>query len=182
MEFQAWAKTARLSSPVTITEKIDGTNAAVVISSTPFPEAFTTVGIDYDVIAYVGAQSRNRFITPAGDNYGFARWVAENADQLAHLGPGRHFGEWWGLGIQRGYGQTTKRFSLFDARRYKGDHPACVGQVPTIATGDFTPDLLEWAIKQLADGSIAAPGFDRPEGLVIRFSHNNVVFKHILDK
>src|SRR5437868_5114667 len=103
IEFQPWPKVARLNRDITITEKIDGTNAAI--------------GVTDDGEVY--AQSRTRLITPKDDNFGFARWVAERAESIKEtLGPGLHFGEWWGPGIQRGYGVTDKRFSLFRAAVY----------------------------------------------------------------
>ena len=37
---------------------------------------------------------------------------------MTFLVPGRHFGEWWGSGIQRGYGLDEKTFSLFNAYRW----------------------------------------------------------------
>ncbi len=60
--------------------------------------------------------SRTRWITAQDDNHGFARWVEGNKQELLKLGAGRHFGEWWGSGIQRGYGlqKGEKRFSLFN--------------------------------------------------------------------
>src|SRR5690242_770744 len=60
--FQAWPKIPRLFRRFIITEKIDGTNAAVVVTE------------DGEVLA----QSRTRFITPDSDNFGFAAWVKEH--------------------------------------------------------------------------------------------------------
>lgn len=75
VEFKSWGKIPRaIGEGVTITEKLDGTNACVVIQD--------------GVIA--GVQSRNRFITPEDDNYGFARWVSENEHELLKLGEGYH--------------------------------------------------------------------------------------------
>jgi ATP-dependent RNA circularization protein (DNA/RNA ligase family) len=54
--FEDFPKIARLSRECCITEKIDGTNAQVVITE------------DGQVLA----GSRTRFITPEDDNYGFA--------------------------------------------------------------------------------------------------------------
>ena len=79
--FQEWPKISRWDSPVTITEKIDGTNSCFVVDD--FGQEFF-------------CQSRNKIITPQDDNAGFARWAHENAASLIEdLGPGRHFGEWW---------------------------------------------------------------------------------------
>ena len=102
MEFTEFPKMARLSREVIVTEKIDGTNAQVCI------------GEDGSMLA----GSRTRWITPQDDNHGFAAWVEAHREELLTLGPGRHFGEWWGSGIQRGYGLKEKRFSLFNARRW----------------------------------------------------------------
>ena len=100
IEFKSFGKIPRLSRDIVITEKIDGTNGQIYI--------------DGDTIM---AGSRNRWITPQDDNHGFAAWVSANREQLMALGNGRHFGEWWGAGIQDGYGQTEKFFSLFNTRR-----------------------------------------------------------------
>ena len=79
-EFIPFPKIARLSRLAIVSEKIDGTNAQVLITE------------DGDIFA----GSRSRWITPEDDNYGFARWVEGNKDTLLKLGPGRHMGEWWG--------------------------------------------------------------------------------------
>lgn len=167
-EFQPWPKIARLNRDITVTEKIDGTNAAVI------------VGDDLSV----AAQSRKRLITPDDDNFGFARWVAENAEPLASLlGPGRHFGEWWGSGIQRGYGLTKgeKRFSLFNTARYGevdfSEVPG-VGTVPVLYRGPFSQAEIERALLHLGVyGSRAAKGFHDPEGVIIFHSAAQQMFK-----
>jgi len=81
IEFIEFPKMARLSRECFITEKIDGTNAQVHITD--------------DGEIYAG--SRSRWITPQDDNFGFAKWVESNRDELIKLGVGSHFGEWWGL-------------------------------------------------------------------------------------
>src|SRR5687767_11177216 len=101
-EFREFQKIARLNRAVIVTEKIDGTNGCVVVSE----DGLT-----------VTAQSRSTIITPQNDNFGFAKWVQDNAEELKQLGPGYHYGEWWGCGIQRKYGLDEKRFSLFNVSR-----------------------------------------------------------------
>ena len=151
-EFIPFPKIPRLKRGCVITEKIDGTNAQVV------------VGED----GTVRAGSRNRWITPENDNFGFARWVAEHADGLRELGPGQHFGEWWGLGIQRGYDLTERRFSLFNAGRWSSERPECCHVVPVLYAGDFSTDAVDDTLAKLKEtGSIARPGFMKPEGIVI---------------
>ncbi len=106
LKFEPFNKIGRLKRTCTITEKIDGTNAQI---------CFNAAGE-----MLVG--SRKRQIWPEGfegkdkgcDNAGFAKWAYENKDALFDfLGEGRHFGEWCGGKIQRGYGLTEKRFALF---------------------------------------------------------------------
>jgi len=106
IEFQPWPKTPRYNRPIIVTEKIDGTNGQVYIGE----NGEFAVG------------SRKRWVTPENDNFGFASWAYHHADELIEgLGPGRHFGEWWGSGIQRGYGcqYGEKHFSLFNTSRWK---------------------------------------------------------------
>jgi len=172
MDFQGFPKMARFSRETIITEKIDGTNGQILI--TP------------DLQFFVG--SRTRWITPASDNHGFARWAYEHKDELIEgLGEGRHYGEWWGSGIQRGYGLTNgeKRFSLFNVSRWKvrwkeGETcPACCRVVPVLWT---TPTIDTLVIENVLHalscyGSIASPGFMDPEGIVIFHTAANVGFK-----
>lgn len=166
IEFKEWPKIPRLTKGVCVTEKIDGTNACVVI----------------DEDGNIGAQSRSKLITPESDNYGFARWVAVNSDELVKLGPGHHFGEWWGNGIQRRYGMTEKRFSLFNVGRWADVHgtneqwgyrdnqqfaPACCYVVPILSRQRVDLALQEAEYALTHNGSIAAKGFMNPEGFVL---------------
>lgn len=168
IEFQPWPKIARLNRDITVTEKIDGTNAAVLI---------TEDGV-------VAAQSRKRLITPEDDNYGFAKWVAANAGVLTDvLGPGRHFGEWWGAGIQRRYGLTgdDKRFSLFNTARHNNADLAAVdglATVPVIYQGPFSQMEIDECLLGLKTyGSLASEGFMDPEGIVIFHQAAQQMFK-----
>lgn len=184
-EFVEFPKISRLSRNMIITEKIDGTYGVIFI------------GIDGEFL--VG--SRSRWITPETDNHGFARWVHEHKDDLMKLGPGRHSGEWWGSGIQRGYGLTKgeKRFSLFNVTRWclfgtepeliltndpritkiQDVLPPCVGLVPILYRGGlFSTTEVDAALERLKRfGSMAAPGFMNPEGIVIYHVAGNVMFK-----
>jgi hypothetical protein len=168
MEFESFAKIARLSRGCAITEKIDGTNACIAIAE--------------DGGFFVG--SRSRWITPEDDNFGFARWAYEHKDELMNLGPGRHFGEWWGAGIQRKYGLDHKRFSLFNTSRWtETPPPACCHVVPVLYSGIFTSTAADDALEQLrTQGSVASPGFMKPEGIIIYQSAGRVYFKKTLDK
>lgn len=165
IEFKAWPKIPRLSNEkYFITEKIDGTNAAIIITAD----------------GEIGAQSRNKLITPEDDNYGFAKWVQENKDSLLTMGEGHHYGEWWGKGIQRGYGQDRKRFSLFNTARWNPDNPnkpECCDVVPSL------PSNIDDAVNFLKEyGSQAAPGFMDVEGIVVFCYQTKAYYKVIINK
>lgn len=168
VEFISFPKISRYSRPCTITEKIDGTNAQIYIS---------------DDLKTLKAGSRNRWLSLDADNFGFCAWVVEHQEELLQLGPGRHFGEWWGSGIQSNYGLTEKRFSLFNTHRwgFKSTPPACCGVVPLLYEGLFTEAAIEDALARLIDnGSFAAPGFSKPEGIVIYHHASGQLFKKTL--
>ena len=172
-EFTPFRKIARLNRDIVITEKIDGTNAAIIIGD------YLSPATSHAPVA----QSRNRIITPEQDNAGFARWVHENATDLeTTLGPGVHFGEWWGSGIQRGYGLNHKRFSLFNVARWADALPwmpvGLLSVVPILYEGPFNEEAIKDALWVLSrDGSAAAPGFDNPEGIVIYHTAARSMFK-----
>jgi hypothetical protein len=153
--FVPFPKIARLNRECIITEKLDGTNASIQIS---------------DDGTIIRAGSRTRWITPTDDNYGFAKWVEANKDELLQLGPGTHFGEWWGSGIQRTYGLKEKRFSLFNTHRWSDptSRPTCVDVVPVLYQGIFDTVKVNSIVRELnVLGSRAVPGFMKPEGIVV---------------
>lgn len=180
IEFLPFPKLARLSRDMVITEKLDGTNAQIYITD--------------DDQFLVG--SRKRWITPEDDNFGFARWAHEHEDELrVGLGYGQHFGEWWGRGIQRGYGLDEKRFSLFNVGLWDDPHseehrcatrtvaPMCCHVVPTLYEGYFDTTKVDGVLQNLEKGgSEAAPGFMKPEGVVIFHVASYQLFKKTLDK
>lgn len=167
-KFAAFPSIPRLIRDCVITEKIDGTNAQVCI--TP----------DGDVLA----GSRSRWITPADDNMGFARWVEDHKEELRSLGIGNHYGEWWGASIQRRYGLREKRFSLFNVGRWgaggkdESFKPSCCHVVPVISRCVFSTLAVTAALDHLATkGSVASPGFTSPEGVVIYHVASGNLFK-----
>jgi hypothetical protein len=205
-QFEEFPKMARLSRECVITEKIDGTNACICIgpgSKVTHPLAIATWRNEEEQTDYVMmAGSRTRWITVADDNFGFARWAEANVLELIKLGAGRHFGEWWGQGIQRNYGLKEKRFSLFNTIRWClhgnipasipcGDPrivkvqdvlPSCVGLVPELYRGQFTTNAAENALEWLrANGSSAAAGFRFPEGIVVFHTAAGVGFKKTIE-
>lgn len=186
-EFVSFSSIGRLRRYCVITEKIDGTNAQIFI----------------DDAGNLRAGSRSQWITPDNDNFGFARWVDDHKSELLALGPGRHFGEWWGSGIQRRYGIEEKRFSLFNTRRWhtagglanvtptgplldrvhvSTGAPPCCHVVPVVASGIFVDGLVEMAITRLlSSGSLASPGFMKPEGIVIYHHGSGSLMKYTFD-
>lgn len=174
IEFVGFPKMARLSREIICTEKLDGTNASIRITD--------------EGEFYVG--SRTKFITPGKvtDNQGFAAWAYANKEDLLTLGPGLHFGEWWGKGIQRGYGLQEKRFSLFNTSRWDPEYgtekkPECCHVVPTLYRGMFNTKTIQEELEYLAEnGSKAAPGFMNPEGIIIFHTAANVGFKKTIFK
>jgi hypothetical protein len=163
--FIPFPKIARYSRLCTITEKIDGTNASIYIDD---------LGTEFRTA------SRTKWITPENDNAGFSRWAHEHKEELMKLGPGHHFGEWWGQGIQRKYGQDRKRFSLFNTFLWSDPlvRPACCDVVPILYEGMFEERAIETALASLSfRGSMAAPGFMQPEGIIIYHQAAKLYFK-----
>lgn len=210
MEFKSFNKIARLSRDVVITEKLDGNNAQIFIydsneplfPDTPFEEIVSNQFIkDYALYEkegiYLFAGSRTRWLDTSknGDNYGFAKWAKENAEELFALGEGRHYGEWYGKGIQRGYGLEEKRFALFNVGKWvnyikdeiknirvlppdKEECPKCCETVPILYEGLFDTNKINEVLNNLkTNGSIAVPGFMKPEGIIVFHEASGKLFK-----
>ena len=180
-EFREFASIPRLSREMIVTEKIDGTNGVVLVQE------------DGTVVA----GSRSRWIVPLADNFGFAKWVEDHAAELrSGLGFGTHFGEWWGSGIQRGYGLTKgeKRWSLFNVGRWivreedrtdakQGVLPGCCSLVPVLYRGLFDTAKVDECLALLStSGSAVVPGFAKPEGVVVFHVSGNLMFKKTIEK
>ncbi len=188
-EFKPWGKTPRWAGiGVTVTEKLDGTNALVCV---------------HEGRVYAG--SRNRWLSSTDkrlDNYGFAAWCKENETELLKLGDGYHYGEWWGQGIGRGYGMVRdmqlingkhvpigsaaprRIFSLFNTRRWDNEsRPECCSVVPTLYHGMLDLHKLDDLLSELrTNGSVAAPKYMRPEGVVLYAYQLDQKFKIVFDK
>lgn len=205
--FTPFPKIARLSREVIITEKIDGTNASIYIMPSfekPIPYAIHEWYSEEDKLDMVMlAGSRTRWITPESDNYGFAAWAKQHAEELKQLGQGQHFGEWWGQGIQRKYGLTEKRWSLFNVGRWclHGETPStistadpritktqdvlpeCCHLVPVLHRGEFCTVEADMCVTELfMSGSKAAPGFMCPEGIIVYHIAAGIGFKKTIEK
>lgn len=196
MEFKAWPSIPRMSKErAIVTEKLDGSNSAVRIRPWNIFEdsanAVNTVEVD-GTLYNLWAQSRKRFlgITKDTDNFGFGGWVFDNSEKLVKiLGPGDHYGEWWGSGIQRGYGLSEKRFSLFNAPRWmeliKPTEATTeipnLYTVPLLYSGQFY-DLNVGELRQdlINNGSKVVPGF-KSEGMVVYLREVNASYKVLLE-
>jgi hypothetical protein len=205
MEFQPFPKIARWSREITITEKIDGTNASVYIGPGDPDDPAVLVAscaAPGDPFIVMKAGSRTRWITPADDNFGFARWAKAHEEELFGLGQGHHFGEWWGAGIQRKYGLSEKRWSLFNSGRWCAHDaepavfatadprvsrsqeraPECCHVVPTLYRGPNNPGVVDVSLEKLSRlGSEAALAFPNPEGVIIWHEAARVAFKKTLE-
>lgn len=186
MDFQAWSKIPRFNKTWEITEKIDGTNG-VLYWSDHHDGRFDTSSVVAQVgDLYLYAGSRNRWLRPESDNFGFARWAKENAEELSVLGKGRHFGEWYGSGIQRNYGLTEKRFCLFDTKWDSEEVtlPKGVEVVPVLLRTEG-PQLVDAINQCLSDlwenGSVVSQGFAKPEGIVVRHQQHGDRYKVLLE-
>lgn len=111
-EFREFPKMPRISREMIITEKIDGTNAQIFINKVELDDLSDSNILTIQDGLTLRAGSRTRWIQCGKDkdNYGFAAWAKENTTELFKLGEGRHFGEWWGKGIQRGYNMGEREY------------------------------------------------------------------------
>lgn len=188
MEFQKFNKIPRLSRDCIITEKIDGTNAQIFITS--FTDDIATDHTEFvqkhclyeknGLFIFAGSRRKWLDISSKGDNFGFAKWVQANAEELIKLGEGRHYGEWWGKGIQRGYNIDEKVFSLFNVSKWNDPEvrPKCCRVVPILYEGIFDTDAVTDFIEGLrANGSHCVPGYMNPEGIIIYHTASNSLFK-----
>lgn len=170
VEFKEWPKIPRggKGETITITEKIDGTNACVIVEE--------LVGGP----RVLGAQSRSKMLisrmrgdddvwSDHGDNYGFAAWVKENELELAKLGEGYHYGEWAGPGIQKNpHNLDKKTFFLFNSERWRDgrqERPAGVECVPVLYEGEKGDHTIDNVMDDLWHRS-KQEGY-HPEGIVI---------------
>lgn len=190
MSFPKFPRIPRFNREVVLTEKIDGSNGLVYVS--------TADDFHYDQEAMKGyftttpggllmmAGSRKRWLNPDDDNFGFAQWVWDHADQLASLGTGHHYGEWYGKGINRNYGLSERRFALFNVAKW-GDpdvRPGCCEVVTVLGSCEamgLGGVLTFWLDALGSHGSVHVPGFKKPEGIVLYHTAGNNLYKVTLE-
>lgn len=164
MEFKSFPSIPRLSKDMIVTEKLDWTNACIVI----------------DAEWNISAQSRNNIITPDKDNYWFARWVENNKEQLKKLWEWYHYWEWWWNWIQRWYWMKEKKFSLF-FYRWVWEIPSIVSIVPTIYEWPFCTKKIDEIMEEMRIHWSYATKFMNPEWIIIFHKWANMVFKKTIE-
>jgi len=201
--YPGFPKIPRFNRDVSISEKLDGTNALIEIKVHMFGTHAAVDPVDGETVVLLNedlgedglpkfeytirAGSRNRWISTARDNAGFAKYVFDNRfDLVQTLREGRHYGEWWGQGIQRNYGLKEKRLSLFNTFRWShldGTQVKGLYVVPELYRGPMYSAVIEHNfVKDVLDnlretGSVAAPGFMNPEGVIIYHEAAKQYFK-----
>lgn len=193
-EFIKYPKIPRWSRNVIITEKIDGMNGQILITAIPNDYTSPTL-IAYKKEAdsacaygttwgmFVGSRNRLLTLNKSGDTHGFAAWCKERAEAVFDkLGPGRHFGEFWGKGINRNYGLDHNRFSLFRRDLWEGKElPPDFYVVPKLGEGlvhhntIYIPDICLNLL--ISNGSYACKGYMDPEGVVIFHTASGHLYK-----
>lgn len=168
--FTPFGKIPRLNRDIVITEKLDGTNGLVYVRD--------------DGVVFAG--SRNRWLLPgkSTDNFGFAGWVAAHHNELRDtLGPGRHYGEWYGAKIGRGYGLSERKFALFNTERWRDLNETEWGltRVPILYEGVFSQRAIDLALLELEGQGSVQEDFDRPEGIIIYHTAAGQYFKVLLE-
>ena len=169
MDFQAWKDIKRWNGlQVIITSKIDGTNAQILITENQ-----------------IVAGSRTRYLSLDSDNYGFARFVEENKEELREkLGLGTHYGEWYGAGIGSTYGLKEKRLVLFNTNKiFEKGLPNRIDILPILYQGLYTDTIINEVLIDLkSNGSKLVPGWMKPEGIVIFFPQLGHRFKRVFEQ
>lgn len=168
IEFKTWPKTTRLCSKCVITEKLHGSNGAVIfyiVRNGLFNPTYTI---------YVAAQTRNRLVDVNDDQTGIAKWTLQNQETLIKdlvqyqdpetpvIGTFYHYGEF----MTRGHKEP--HFYLFNTRRWSGSqfHTPTLKTVPILFEGEFYEGLVEEMLEDLrTNGSRVHPGIPA-EGVV----------------
>ena len=83
------------------------------------------------------------------------------------------------------HGTEPQRIVTQDPRieKYQGVLPECCGLVPVLFKGMFSTQVVDEVIETLkTSGSLASPGFMKPEGVVIFHTAANMAFKKTIEK
>lgn len=175
LEFKAYKKIPRQANmQMTITQKIHGTNAQIYV--------FEDEAGKFDL----RCGSRNRWLFPDDDNFGFATFVHKHKDEfIEKLGLGTHYGEWAGPGINSGEGLKEKTFVLFEWYKFPEEAPLPPNTVlvPVLYQGKLDTNKIDEVMAELkANGSKLAPGFMGVEGVVVDFGNGQKMKNVFLDE
>jgi hypothetical protein len=198
-KLKRWGVTPDLFANATLTELLDGHTVGIHVEALKRRPGTGEVTIrDGDVLRAspdgvaqfyrVWVQDRHRIVTPdQHDLQGVAAWARAHAAELAEtLGPGIHFGEWWGYKVCRGYGLPAgdRRFSLFNTARWRfidGTQVPSLYIVPILwegPLGDNWGTVMEQVQKLEVEGSAAVPGYRFPEGVMLYHAGADTMMKH----
>lgn len=166
IEFQAWPKTTRLCSKCVITEKLHGSNGALIFHVYSDEDGKPTIAL--------AAQTRNRLVTIKDDQTGIALWMYMNHQTLVSdlvqldddgqpkLGTFYHYGEM----MTRGHSEP--HFYLFNTRRWGASQflTPTLKTVPVLFEGEYYEGVVEEVLENLrTNGSRVHPGLPA-EGVV----------------
>lgn len=159
-DFQSFGEILHLGKlKMSITQKVHGTNGQIYIYQNENNEW------------QIKAGNRTRWLTLEEDNFGFAKYVEENKEEIIQkLGKGRHFGEWCGPLINSGEGLKENNFVLFNWERWnKKPLPCNMLVIPIIYVGKLSFEIIQERMDFLKEkGSRLVPGYMSPEGIVIQ--------------
>lgn len=165
IEFKAWPKTTRLCSKCVITEKLHGSNGAVI---------FHVYEVNGERTIKIAAQTRNRLVSIKDDQTGIAMWallnyqtlmedlIQEDADGSIKLGTFYHYGEFMTRGHKEGH------FYLFNTKRWGASQflTPTLKTVPVLFEGEYYEGVVEEMLEDLrTNGSRVHPGLPA-EGVV----------------
>ena len=188
--YPKYPKTHRLENiNCIISEKVDGTNGLIHGIYDSKTESFK-----------VKFGSRTRYLNPEvkdGDNFGFASFylpykklfkklfnsLREEHSDLCDI---KIYGEWFGKGIQRGYGLENKYFMPFNkyyaAFLQQGSIPNIIEPYIFCECKYNIQESLDAMSLLRANGSYLIPGYDNPEGIIINFRDLDIRFKETINK
>lgn len=163
-EWTGFPKIARLNRDCVVTEKVDGTNAAILIQS-----------------GRLRVYSKSEELTGSIDSYGFYAWVMERKRAILDtFEDGLLRGEFAGPGINRNRHQlTSKTFYCFAAeprvREGVTGLPDGFNVVPVLYEGPFDTAAINREVDRLRiNGSLVG---GTPEGVVVFHLAGSVGFK-----
>lgn len=173
-EFKKFPKIYRSEQgKVTITEKIDGTNAGIILSD----------GV------VVGCQSRNRILSLDNDHMGFCKWVEEWKGNLVDLYDWTRppteeyqyvYGEWAGPGIRKNrHGLAVKTFFVFNPDL--SSSTPNVYNTPVLYSGTSDGGMVQKTLQTLYDSGSTITPPKKAEGVVCYWHNTGWLTKETFD-